>query len=98
MSALYSGQPVEMAQGMVGGLMKALGTSDARATMTPRGVTGRVITWENFEQAAMKVEDLDAMLTLVRDRSSGGEPTVAPLPPILGAAPQSRQLRSPRCP
>ena len=61
--------------------MKALGTNDTRAPVTPRGVSGRVITWESFAKAAMKLEDLDAMLTLVRDRSGSGG--VVPELPML---------------
>ena len=65
MAALYGGQlhGKAKAAAMAGGLLKEIGTSG------PDG-SGRVITWEKFAEACRAVEDLDAMLTLIKPAES----------------------------
>ena len=76
MQAIYVNQPhgTLLAQGMAGGLMQALGNhSTSGAPFTPRGNLSRVITWHSFAEAAKDIEDLDAMLTLVKSTTNGSD-------------------------
>ena len=69
MQALYADHPhgAVLAEGMAGGLMQALGTwRTTGAPSSPPGTQSLVITCESFADAAKEIEDLDAMLTLVK--------------------------------
>ena len=69
MQALYADHPhgAVLAEGMAGGLMQALGKRRTTgAPSSPRGTHSLVITCESFAEAAKEIEDVDAILTLVK--------------------------------